>query len=111
MVKLLLERKVAVNLEDRKGLTPLNCAISDRRGQDIVVLLVRSRADVNAMGTSGSMLHRAAQGGDNERAKILITELGALVNLADMDKRTPLHWACNAGNLDVAMTLCDNKAE
>ncbi|KAJ3994917.1 ankyrin repeat-containing domain protein [Lentinula boryana] len=43
--------------------------------------------------------------------RTLVSENPSLVNVADADERTPLHWAASSGDLDIARYLIDQKAE
>jgi ankyrin repeat protein len=89
MVKLLVERGADVNAQatnDRWG-PPLSYAISSGAGTDILELLVRNGANVNAAGPGRiTPLHKAAGGGYTAAVKLL------LANGADPDARNEDQW-------------------
>jgi uncharacterized protein len=56
-------------------------------------------------------LHAAAAQGNLNRIRHLIELDGAMVRVVDDKQRTPLHFACNGGHLEVARLLIDRGAD
>ena len=52
-------------------------------------------------------LHKAAQRGDVHQCCMLVDEAGLAVDEADDDGHTALHWACDAGHMEVARCLLE----
>ena len=52
-------------------------------------------------------LHKAAQCGDVHQCRVLVDEAGLAVDKADDDSHTALHWACDAGHMEVARCLLE----
>ena len=52
-------------------------------------------------------LHKAVQRGDVHQCRMLIDEAGLAVDEADDDGHTALHWACDAGHMEVARCLLE----
>lgn len=89
LIQALVEHGAKLSLYDTKGLTPLHCAAFKRR-PDLVRLLVRYGADLNAPSLSdgGTPLHEAAK--DPPTANTLLG-LGADPLLPDKDGITFVH--------------------
>ncbi|KAJ3555048.1 hypothetical protein NM688_g2789 [Phlebia brevispora] len=56
-------------------------------------------------------VHTAALNSQTGLIRSLISQNPSLVNAQDVDGRTPLHWACTSGSLDIVRYLLDQKAE
>ena len=52
-------------------------------------------------------LHEAVQRGDVHRCRMLLDEARLAVDEADEDGHTALHWACDAGHMEVARCLLE----
>ena len=51
-------------------------------------------------------LHHACWKGNLQLAKVLVTSSGAITNRGDRNyNQTPLHWACESGDIDTVMYL------
>ena len=82
-----------VNAKDENGVTPLLVATANGR-KEIVELLIKEGADVNAKVNGVTPLHQVAQQGHKEIAKLLIAKGAHLNEKDDVGKlgRTPLDW-------------------
>ena len=77
---------------------------------DIVKVLIRNGADVNAVDRyMETALHFASKYGHVDVAKVLIQN-GANVNAVDKWKKPALHWAARTGHVEVAKMLIRNGA-
>ena len=56
-------------------------------------------------------LHAVAAQGNLNRTRHLIESDGTMVKVVDDKQRTPLHFACNGGHLEVARLLIDRGAD
>lgn len=56
-------------------------------------------------------IHAAAQAGDAEKTKELLTQNPALLEARDNFQRTPLHWACRGVHLDLVKYLVERGAD
>jgi ankyrin repeat protein len=138
IVSLLLDYGADVALYDNEGITPLHFA-SMGMGQstDIVKLLIENGADLNDKDNIYEQypLHVASEGGNTdicelllangaktdifieaalgreEMVKKLIYENPNLVNARDYLEDTPLHWAVETGQKEVACLLITNGAD
>ncbi len=107
-VRLLLARGADVNAQ-KKGWTPLLCAVS-HGNDDIVRMLLTSGADLNAKTDTGmSALARAIYDGRSATFKILL-EAGADISTRDNDGYTPLMRAA-IGNADIVSILLEKGAD
>ena len=129
IVKTLIDAGASVRARDMYGNTPLHCAAEswnevlhprwnrDKERQlvsseSIVVLLIESGADINAVNKYDfTPLHEAARSGDIEVAEILI-RAGADINAKCVRRSlTPLHTAAYSGNCRVVKILIENGAD
>ncbi len=95
---------------DPFGRCPLHKAVFHGQKQGIDVLLARG-CDVNEHDKWGyTALHFAIDRQHVKIAKTLVLEHGALVNLATKDGITPLHLACEPGNLVFVRLLLEQGA-
>lgn len=95
---------------EQMGQTALHVAAQCRRAE-MVELLIRRGADVNAIDhDADSVLHHAAA---NSGAQLLaaLIEAGARVNVKNNFRHTPLHAAVAAGDVGAVRVLVDNGAE
>jgi ankyrin repeat protein len=90
-----------VNAKNNADKTALDVAIQEYR-QDIVKLLVDKGADVS--------VHAAAFIGDINRLKAFVED-GSLIDKADADGQTPLHYAAAGNHRDIAEFLISKGAK
>jgi len=90
--ELLAQDNSLIDARDKDGSTPLHCAVW-KGHEDVVALLVRAGADVNAHNENDhwgtTPLHAAAHANQTAIAQLLIDH-GAEVNAKDREGRTPL---------------------
>ena len=113
-VALLLRLGLDPNLPGRGGHTPLYCAANEcasEAGPEVVHMLVRAGADVNAQSgvTNATPLHMAARRGHVEIARALL-DCGAALNMRDKKRDTPLDRAINCRREKVAQLLRERAA-
>lgn len=111
LVKRLLRHehgRVNVNAVDQRHRTPLHLAASDNR-TDIATELLKYNANVNAKSDRGwTPLHVAAdRTGDSVDAVRLLLKHHADVNYTTRNRKSALHAASEAGNIDVVRLLLD----
>lgn len=109
MVAALLRSGMDPNVPDNGGHTPLYCVANEcasKAGPEVVRMLVRAGADVNACGgvTQATALHMAARRGHVEIARALL-DCGAAVDARDRKGDTPLQRALNCRKENVARLL------
>ena len=114
VVAVLLRLGTDPNLQDRGGHTPLYCVANEcasDSGPEVVRLLVRAGADVNACGgvTRATPLHMAARRGHVEIARALL-DCGAVLDSRDRKGDTPLQRAINCRREAVAQLLVERGA-
>lgn len=114
VVGLLLVLGMEPNLQDRGGHTPLYSVANEcggETGAELVRMLVRAGADVNACGgvSRATALHMAARRGHVEIAKALL-ECGARLEAEDSKGDTPLRRAINCRKDMVARLLVERGA-
>ena len=116
VARLLLDRGVNINVQDKKGRTPLHEALTelDDSFPDYFVDAVRFSldhgADVDVGDGNGSTpLHVISQYGNVKAARLLL-EHGARVDAQDNRHSTPLHVASRCGNTEVAYLLLEHGA-
>lgn len=106
-VQRLLKAGADVNARDNYGRTPLHmAAVYDRT--EMARLLIDSGADVNAKIDERGVtpLHITAMNGNNDTdMAALLLDRGADVNVEDTTNYTPLRYATESGNLEVAELL------
>ncbi len=115
MVELLLRLGADPNAQDVGSHTPLYCLAIESRtlgGGDIVRVLARSGAHINAAGgvKHSSALHMAARRGNLEIAAALL-DCGADIDRPDSLGDTPLRRAVNCGRIQVASLLLARGAD
>ena len=114
VVASLLRLGVDPNILGRGGHTALYCVANEcasETGPEIVRLLVRSGADVNACGgvMGATALHMAARRGHVEIARALV-DCGAALNARDRNNVTPLRRAINCRKDGVSQLLLERGA-
>ena len=113
-VALFLRLGTDPNIQDGGGHTPLYCVANQcaaETGPEVVRMLVRGGADVNACGgvTRASALHMAARRGYVEIARALL-DCGAALETRDTKGDTPLQRAINCRRGTVAQLLVERGA-
>ena len=114
VVALLLRLGTDPNMQDRGGHTPLYCVANEcasETGPEVVRMLVRAGADVNACGgvTRATALHMAARRGYVEIARVLL-DCGAAVEARDNKGDTPLQRSINCRRGGVSQLLVERGA-
>jgi truncated hemoglobin YjbI len=114
IVTLLLRLGTDPNIQGRGQHTPLYCVANEcasETGPEVVRMLVRAGADVNACGgvTRATPLHMAARRGHVETARALL-DSGAAVEARDRKGDTPLQRAINCRKNEVAQLLRERGA-
>lgn len=111
MTKNLIIAKADVNLQNKKGITPLMLAVE--KGQEVVFgWLLNAKAEVNTRNKSDedTALHLASEAGHADMVKLLI-EAKANVNMQNKEGITPLMFAAEKGHQAIFSLLLDGKAE
>src|SRR5471030_655469 len=111
VVALLLRLGTDPNMQDRGRHTPLYCVANEcasETGAEVVGMLVRAGADVNACGgvTRATALHMAARRGYVEIARALL-DCGAAIEARDSKGDTPLQRAINCRQDRLARLLVE----
>ncbi|MBD5087717.1 MAG: hypothetical protein HDT30_02710 [Clostridiales bacterium] len=107
MVELFLEKGVNINRADKKGNTPLLMHADQSCDRDIMKLLLRAGADINARNNDGNnALMFALKHGDCELARLLIKK-GADYNIINKENETPATIAVEEGYESVLELMTD----
>uniref|UniRef100_A0A8C7U456 Tetratricopeptide repeat, ankyrin repeat and coiled-coil containing 1b n=1 Tax=Oncorhynchus mykiss TaxID=8022 RepID=A0A8C7U456_ONCMY len=105
----LLEQGAMVQQINRRGVSPLFCAVRQGHWQ-IAELLLQHGADVNISDKQGrTLLMVAACEGHLSTADFLLSK-GALLTSMDKEGLTPLSWACLKGHKNVVQFLVEKGA-
>uniref|UniRef100_A0A8C7F0A0 Tetratricopeptide repeat, ankyrin repeat and coiled-coil containing 1 n=1 Tax=Oncorhynchus kisutch TaxID=8019 RepID=A0A8C7F0A0_ONCKI len=105
----LLEQGALVQQINRRGVSPLFCAVRQGHWQ-IAELLLQHGADVNISDKQGrTLLMVAACEGHLSTADFLLSK-GALLTSMDKEGLTPLSWACLKGHKNVVQFLVEKGA-
>ncbi|XP_018597111.2 protein TANC1-like isoform X2 [Scleropages formosus] len=105
----LLEQGAVVQQANRRGISPLFCAVRQGHCQ-IVNLLLQHGADVNVSDKQGrTLLMVAACEGHLNTVDFLLSK-GASLTSVDKEGLTPLSWACLKGHKNVVQCLVEKGA-
>ncbi|KAL4636218.1 protein TANC1 isoform X1 [Arapaima gigas] len=105
----LLEKGAVVQQANRRGVSPIFCAVRQGHCQ-VVDLLLQHGADVNVSDKQGrTLLMVAACEGHLSMADFLLSK-GASVASVDKEGLTPLSWACLKGHKNVVQFLVEKGA-
>ncbi|XP_056145596.1 protein TANC1 isoform X2 [Lampris incognitus] len=105
----LLEQGAVVQQVNRRGVSPLFCAVRQGHCQ-IAELLLQHGADVNISDKQGrTLLMVAACEGHLSTVDFLLSK-GALLTSMDKEGLTPLSWACLKGHKNVVQFLVEKGA-
>ncbi len=109
----LVGARVLLDVEDRRGWTPLHSAARFNPDSRILVALLDGGADVNARDKAGDTpLHWAAAENNNVQVVRELISAGADVNASDRYGWLPLHTAVERnGNPDIVRELLDSGAD
>lgn len=105
----LIERGVDIDAVDAKGNTALMHACDDEDLEDIALLLLDKKANVNIANKKGETALINACLNDMPTVVGKLIELGANVNAADENGNTALLWACRKSSDEPALLLLDKK--
>lgn len=109
LVQLFLDKGVNINRADNKGNTPLLMHADRNCDRDIIKLLLRAGADINARNSDGNnALMFALKHGDCELARLLIKK-GADYNVINEENETPASIAVEDGYESVLELMTDIK--
>ena len=110
LIEILLRKNARVDIVDSQQCTALHCACEYKAPVHIITALVGAHLDVNALTVSKkSPLMLSAKSGSAEAVKYLLTK-GAVVDFADSQTFTALHYACMSGNHECISVLVEAQA-
>lgn len=108
--KLMEDKRVNTNSQDKDGNTPLHIAARNNNYQ-ISKLLLENRADIDASNKNSTVpIHEAAAGGSREVLELLMEE-GADINHKELSGYNCLHKAAEHGHPDLVRFLLKNGAK
>ncbi len=112
IAEFLIQNGADVKAADSRGETVLHHASMINGNKNIINLLIKHGADVNAGSPSYTPLHRAAYMGASDNIAVLISN-GAAVNVKGnvSDSKTPLEMAVDSKNFEAARILIENGAD
>ena len=109
VVEALLNNGADPNVVDRWSETPLDGAMKYHK-TDMAKYLVSKGGKTGDIKATSLLLINAVSEQDMDTIKIIL-EIGHDPNVADYDKRTPLHIAVAIGNLEIAQMLIEKGAD
>jgi ankyrin repeat protein len=98
-----LQDKIAFNLQNESGYTPLMLAAYYNK-TDMILYLLKNKATINATSPYGTALMAATVKGHKE-AVVLLLKDGADPNISDKNKATALQFAALFNHYDIAEYL------
>lgn len=108
IVKILLDAGCDIEIKSHDGFTPLH-SVAQEDHENVLQLLLDRGADINARNLEDSehtVLHYASCWGAIKCTKLLLKR-GAEIDAKSSDKSTPLIFACEKGNVDIARALIE----
>jgi|GEM_PF-2623629 len=109
MIKILLEfDSQLINISDENGVFPIEWIVKIGN-VSLFNLLLEKGADFSVNKNTFSLLHLATYNGNIQIVERLLN-LGFNINLKDDNKRTPLIWAAEVGDLTMLKFLISNGA-
>ena len=111
VVECLLENNANRNVKDNDRFMPMHRASEAGSVECLKILLNQPGVDVNLKGKDQtSALTLACRTGHLQVVKLLVQHR-AIIDIYDLGKRTPLHWAMCYGYLSVASCLLQNGSD
>ena len=118
IVKLLLQKKADVNVQDRNGWTPLHCAANEGNFEICEILLKVDNVDVGVLNRDGtSVLHYLARNSPTQSQIDLYTNIFNLyvekrgdLNSQSRHGEAAIHQACLKGNITAVRLLIKHGA-
>lgn len=105
VVQQLLGASAGLHLCDSSNRSALELALEHNHLETLATLLHQACVDINGITKRGSsLLHLAAELGDEERVTFLLRQ-HAQVDVLNPNGETPLHWACSLGHLNAVRCL------
>jgi ankyrin repeat protein len=105
VVQQLLDVSAGLHLCDSSNRSALELALEHNHLETLATLLHQACVDINGITKRGSsLLHLAAELGDEERVTFLLRQ-HAQVDVLNPNGETPLHWACSLGHLNAVRCL------
>lgn len=108
IVKLLLDNKADMNIDNEKGASVLFVACREGH-QNVVDILIKRKFDINKCHANFMPLHKACEEGYFNIVDILIKN-GAKINIPNQDQKTPLDIASENRHEDIVKLLASKKA-
>lgn len=102
---LLLERGAATNVSGGGFWTPLHYACDGKEATELVAVLIRHHAEVDAVDFYGRTPLHIASRQASSKAAFLLLKAGAEPNTSDDDGRSPAHYAASHGRREVIELL------
>lgn len=108
-----MQHGIDINAADQYGKTYLMYAVDKPGGanQEIVELILKSGANVNAKNKDGFSALKYATSYNHEDTVKLLLSYDANANIADRDGRTPLMIAAQKGNKEMVLSFLNSGAE
>ncbi|KAL8655304.1 MAG: hypothetical protein Q9210_000972 [Variospora velana] len=107
IAKSLLTHDASIDVLGSAGRSALHFAMEAPTHQNVVMLLIQHKANVNARDASSrTPLHISAQEGNGSMCNHLLNE-GAQLDAREAQSRTPLHIACEAGHYELVQMMLD----